>query len=282
MNEPTNTQKAAATGYSDNILAVSGVLQALAQAGTDPSNVLGHHFVMVPPNHRREDITELVEKAQAVPARPRGTVVLKDLASLVRLCLDKAAAMQAYIYADPDSRQIVAVFNDNHGTNGWRDHRAEFKPEFTPEFKRWLEKDRTRMNQQEFGEFIEDNAADITEAGKLLEVANTLQAKTAIDFKSGQRLDNGQVQLQYVEEISATAGANGKLEIPRDFEIGLRLFKMGAGYKLKARLKYRLASGKVTFHYELDRPELSIDDAFADYVETLRDTSGYTVLIGKP
>ena len=34
--------------------------------------------------------------------------------------------------------------------------------------------------------------------------------------------------------------------------------------------------------YELDRPERAVEDAFAGYVNTVREQSGYAVLIGRP
>ena len=84
----------------------------------------------------------------------------------------------------------------------------------------------------------------------------------------------------YNETIDARAGASGALEIPKSFDLGLRIYKNGAGYKLNARLKYRLHSDQVKFWYELDRPEVSIDAAFDDYITTLREKSGYQVLLG--
>ena len=62
----------------------------------------------------------------------------------------------------------------------------------------------------------------------------------------------------------------------------MRILKNGGGYILKARLKYRLNAGAVKFWYELDRPEKSVEDAFAGYVAEVREKSGYTVLIGMP
>ena len=62
-----------------------------------------------------------------------------------------------------------------------------------------------------------------------------------------------------------------------------KTFKNGDGYKLRARLKYRLASGSVKFWYELDRPEKAIEDAFAGYIQRVREAAdGYTLLIGTP
>ena len=288
MTAPTTQDQANAAGktvYSE-VMQISGVLSALATAGVGPVDVNGHHFVMVPPNYTAKDITKLVEEAQAAPNRKRGTVCLKDVASMLTYCADQNADETGYLYADPDTRTITAVFNDlrHEGDAGWRDHRATYKAEYTPEFAKWLGKSGAQMTQTEFAEFIEDNFADITEpaAQHLLEMATTIQAKTDINFASAKRLQNGQVQLQYTETIDARAGANGALEIPKEFALGLRIFKNGEGYKLKARLKYRLHSGTVKFWYELDRPERAVEDAFGGYVETLREQSGYCVLLGTP
>ena len=111
-------------------------------------------------------------------------------------------------------------------------------------------------------------------------MATTIQAKTDINFSSAKRLQNGQVQLQYTENIDARAGANGALEIPKEFALGLRIFKNGEGYKIKARLKYRLHSGAIKFWYELDRVERAIEDAFGGYVDIAREKSGFVVLLG--
>jgi uncharacterized protein YfdQ (DUF2303 family) len=228
-----------------------------------------------------------VEKALPAPLRKRGTLALKDLASFVTYCKEQARSQSGYIYADPDARTFTAIFNDHRLADaaGWRDHRATYKAEFTPEFQKWQGNDKQHKNQVAFAEFIEDNFVDIAgnDAQLMLDVATTIQAKTDITFSSSKRLENGQAQLTYNEVINAQAGANGALTIPKTFSLGLRLFKNGAGYLLKARLKYRLQSGGVTFWYELDRPEKAIEDAFAGYIQQVRETTdGYTVLLGTP
>jgi len=231
-----------------------------------------------------------VEKMQECPRRKSGTVQLKDLDSLLLYCADQAnkdtsdGAALGYIYADPDARKITAVFNDQRVGEGWRDHRAEYKAEYTPEFAKWVQQNKQQFSQTEFAEFIEDNMVDITApaATALLEMATTIQAKTDINFSSAKRLQNGEVQLQYTENITATAGAGGALQIPKEFTLGLRIFKNGDGYKIHARLKYRLHGGNIRFWYELDRVERAIEDAFAGYVTTLREKSGYQVLLGTP
>lgn len=284
-----------ANGYFDNSLAVAGVLQAFAMLGSDAVKTGNNFHVVTPTGYQLHNITEAVEKAQPAPNRKRGTIQVKDLDSLMAYCKDQAGSEDVvggddvgYIYADPDTRTVTAVFNDLRapGTPGWRDHRAVYKAEFTPEFAKWLGRNghEKAMSQTDFAEWIEDNMADVQDPGaaQLLEVATTIQATTGINFSSAKRLQNGQVQLQYTETIDARAGTGGALEIPREFTLGLRIFKNGDGYRLKARLKYRLHSGGIKFHYELDRPERSVEDAFAGYVGTLREKSGYQVLLGAP
>jgi uncharacterized protein YfdQ (DUF2303 family) len=267
-------------------LQIAEHLVALAGAATQVQEVDRARFVILPFGFQHMDITQAVEKALPNPYRKRGNVAVKDVASLLAYLADQAAADSGYVYADPDTRTMVAVLNDQRGTEGWRDHRVSFKAEYTPEFQRWLDNNGSgrAKDQMAFAEFIEDNMADLQEpfAQTLLDVATTIQATTGIEFKSARRLQDGQVQLGYVENVDARAGADGALTIPKEFTLGMRIFKNGEGYKLKARLKYRMNSGTVKFWYELDRPERAVEDAFAGYVNRVREQSGYQVLIGTP
>lgn len=287
MDQPTNIMGKAAMG---EVLQIGAVMQALAASATEVHEQGNYCHAVVPSGYKLEDISRAVEKMQECPRRKSGTVQLKDLDSLLLYCEDQKnpdtsdGATLGYIYADPDARKITAVFNDQRQGEGWRDHRAEYKADYTPEFSKWVGSNKQQFNQTEFAEFIEDNMVDITApaATALLEMATTIQAKTDINFSSAKRLQNGQVQLAYSENINATAGANGAMEIPKEFTLGLRIFKNGGGYKIHARLKYRLHSGSIKFWYELDRVERAIEDAFAGYVGTLREKSGYQVLLGTP
>jgi uncharacterized protein YfdQ (DUF2303 family) len=259
-----------------------------ALAATMAPREVGNALVMaLPDSYQLHDLTETRDKAWHYASRKKHEAVLLDLASFITYAKDQAKAEEGYIYANPDARRFTAVFNDYRDTDlpGWRDHRATYSAAFTPEFTKWLENNGSgrAKDQNAFAEFIEDNFADITPpfAQQLLDVATTIQAKTDINFSSAKRLDNGQVQLGYTEVIDAKAGADGALTIPREFTLGLRLFKNGGGYALKARLKYRLGGGNVKFWYELDRPERAIEDAFKGYIEQVKTESGYSVLIGQ-
>lgn len=242
-------------------------------------------LVNLPHGYQQKDITSLIEHAGAEPSRKRGALALGDVPSLIAYCADQAQTDEGYIYADPDARCITAVFNDHRHTDhaGWRDHRAVFSAEFTPEFKLWQANNKQSKSQTDFAEFLEDNLADLQgdDAALLLNVASTIQATSGINFASARRLQDGQTQLTYNEVIDAKAGTDGSLKIPQTFTLGLRIFKNGSAYKLTARLKYRLGGGAVKFWYELERPERAVEDAFMGYVEEVREKSGYSVLIGK-
>lgn len=259
---------------------------ALAVAAAAVRQVGNTTQAIIPEGFKLQDLTKQVEAAGEHPFRKTGTVALADVKSFNTFVAEQSDLNNCYIYADPEQRRLTAVLNDhpnNDGQAGWRDFRATYTAELSREFATWLNSDGKKMDQEAFAVFLEDNLADIVEpSGEILHaVALTLQAKTAVNFSSHKRLDNGQVQLGYSEEITATAGGDGKIDIPREFAIGTRLFKNGQGYKIKARLKYRLGQGKVSFWYELDRPENVIEQAFEDYIDAAR-VGGRTVLLGKP
>jgi uncharacterized protein YfdQ (DUF2303 family) len=255
-------------------------------------------FSIVPEGYQAKNITAEIESAALTPRRKSGTVHLADVTSFATFVSQQGSPDNTYIYANPDTRTLVAILNDHAigesaggaSLPGRRDYRAIYQAEYSREFAKWLAFDGKQMSQEEFAVFLEDNIADIAPPADgsnepsgdiLLAVALTLQAKTEVDFKSHKRLDNGQSQLVYSEEVRATAGGDGTLDIPRSFAIGLRLFKNGEGFRINARLKYRLGGGKLKFWYELDRPENAVEAAFQSYIDAA-STSGFTVLTGKP
>lgn len=283
--KPTPTAELQAVAALPDALHIAATLQSIAAAAMLPQEIGKTQHVLAPRDWHLHDLTAAVEKAEETPRRATGTIQLKSLESFIAALDEAAASDRARVYADPDALLFVAVLNDHTAeAPGWRDHRITYKAELTPEARRWLDNNgpAKARDQMAFAEFVEDNIADIQEphAQQLLTVATTISATTGIEFKAARRLQDGQAQLQYVETIDAKAGADGALTIPKTFDLGLRLFKNGDGYKLTARLKYRLGGGGVKFWYELERPERAIEDAFRGYVARVSEESGYLVLIG--
>jgi uncharacterized protein YfdQ (DUF2303 family) len=178
---------------------------------------------------------------------------------------------QAAIFIDEVNTKFTAIldYHDPYESSpkpGWKKHISTFTPEKTPEWKAWLENDKKGMNQEAFGQFVENNIAEIQEpsGAEMLEIALSIQAKTEVKFSRATRLDNGQLQIAYNEVTNGTAGINGQLKIPEKFTIGLRLFRGGDAYKIDARLRYRIKEGNLTLWYELIRPHATIDANLED------------------
>lgn len=229
----------------------------------------------------RIDTTDL-ERLLAAPRRARGMVVLHepaDFATYVQR-LENAATT---VWADDTSLQVTALFNDHTPDSaGWRDHTAVLEIRRDPDWQAWLARDGHLGGQTEFAEHLEDQARVIVEpdAATMLEVATSFQARRNASFSRGARLDNGDVQLAWNEETTASAGASGRLEVPRQFTLRLAPFVGVPPVDVVARLRYRLKDGRLGIGYKLDRPDMAERNAFVDIRATIANTITAPVVSG--
>lgn len=212
----------------------------------------------------RNQTIEDLERLLPAPTRIHESITLTEVRSFIDYW-QSYADDSSVIFADLEGKKFRAVF-DYHtpGEPAWGDHTATLSCRLSTEWKVWAEKNTKPFDQASFAEFIEMNALDIVspDSAEMVQIALTLQAKTDIDFKSGVRLQNGQIQIAYQENIKGTAGENGQLQIPEKFELGIRVFQGGEKYKVEAYLRYRIREGKLAFFYQLIRPERILEDAF--------------------
>lgn len=250
---------------------LAAVIEA-AREGTEPQilDPTNPTFVVVPDGTRPVEID--MDKWRDAPARTKGTYrpATVDAFSkyVARHITDITDAGTVWVH--PTSGRIVAVFDDAApGKPGWREHKAVLELETTPEWKHWIEKDGSLMGQEEFAEHVEVGLDDIQEpsGADVLEMAQTFHAKTNSTFRQATRLASGETQFQYDEEISAKAGATGTMEIPSVLMLGIAPFVGEEPYKVIARVRYRISSGKLSLGYKLDRPDLVRRDA----LETIAD-----------
>lgn len=189
------------------------------------------------------------------------------------------------LYADTENRRIVAVLN-GHSTDrpGWGDLQATLRLRETPEWQLWMGRNGKIAKQTEFAEHIEDCLADIVEpeGAVMLELAQHFQAAVKVNFRSARQLADGQRQLVYEETIDAKAGQRGEITIPQLFVVGVAPFEGSAGYRIQARLRYRLADGQLFIGYVLDRPDKVVRAAFDDVLAEVEETTGLKSLSGTP
>lgn len=206
------------------------------------------------------------------PKRKRGTVVVRDAGSFLSYWRKHSDA-GSEVYADRSKLAITAVL-DAHTVTGPRfgDHRLVLQLRYSDPFAAWLGRSGRWHNQIEFAEFIEDHRLDVREpvAAELLELAQTFQATKQASFKSSNRLKDGQRQLEYTEQINATAGGNGQLTIPDVFVLGLPVFDGDREpYRVEARLRYRIESSGLRLAFIVDQSAEIVNSAFEGVIADL-------------
>jgi uncharacterized protein YfdQ (DUF2303 family) len=60
------------------------------------------------------------------------------------------------------------------------------------------------------------------------------------------------------------------------------VFWGGDAYQVEARLKYRLREGKLTFWYELTRPDKTLEDAARTLTASIQAETGFPMFHGNP
>jgi uncharacterized protein YfdQ (DUF2303 family) len=241
----------------------------------DPDDQMAQ-FVVVPNDCK---VVEL-DKMRRSPLRIRQEVKMSDLESFIRYLVQ-------FSEKDPETLEIFVEFTktggffrgilDYHGEDpGWCHHQVSYTCPITVEWARWQNKNRVQMTQFDFATFLEEAQLDVVEppGATLLEIIQTMQAKTDVQFASAIRLENGNVQLRYDESTEARAGAKGQFEVPTRFKLGLRLFEGGDSYAIEARLRYRLSEKRVVFSYDLVNTHLVVEAAFMAMVERVEKETG--------
>jgi len=216
------------------------------------------------------------------PLRIREEVSLQDTDSFNAYVNDFRVPDASRIFFNGDEEQFVAVLDYHDAEDpSWCGHQANFKPRRSEEFKTWMASNRKQMTQVDFARFLEENMPDVVEpdSAELLQVALTFEAKRSVEFSSGVRLANGQIQFQFDETIRGTA-QKGTIEIPEQFVLGISIHVNGPAYRIPVRLRWRLQESKLAFWYEIVRPHRFIEDALREIVQRVTVDTGISVLAG--
>lgn len=259
-----------------------------AQEAVEPHRIDAGLYVL-PSSGEVIDLRAELETQRPTPDRKTGTRTVSDVDSLVGY-LAKHGVLATELWGAPDAGTIRAVINahdhadtelghDHHGLPGWGDHTATLQLRHTPDWKDWTKNDGQLMNQTQFSEFIEDHLPNfVTPTGAdMLELAQTFQATTKVDFDSSQRLKSGETQVTYKEDTSATAGKKGTIAIPDTFTVGVQVYERGDAYKVDARFRYRLNGGQLALGYRLTRPRDVLLTAFDGVVAQVTEETGRAV-----
>lgn len=257
----------------------------VAQEAAEPTDLeAGVAFSILVPPGAEHKVFDTDDRLPA-PARKKGHPRFFTAESLSTYVKDHQVDGTA-LYADVDRTTIAAILNGHEPAAGagWGDHRATLTLRPTEEWKRWCGRDGKIEGQKAFAEHIEDCLADIVEpeGAVMLELAQSFQAATSVNFRQANKLADGQRQLVYEETIEARAGQRGEITIPEVFVIGVAPFEGSAGFRINARLRYRMSEGKLAIGYVLDRPDKVARAAFDDVLTEVETTTGLKSFAGTP
>lgn len=250
---------------------VPGDVAAALEAGKElgamkVTEVKGVPVVLTPKGMALHELHDLLPR----PARLKQGVVTQTADSFIEY-FNEFATDTSVIFCNIDAGSFQGIL-DYHGdadTPAWGSHKVSHTCQTTKEWDTWSEHNGVKMDQVEFAFFLEQSLDEIRvpAAAQMLEIALTLKAKTKLNFESGQRLSDGQVQFQYREELDGRAGVRGEIQIPEKFKLGLRVFEGGDAFEMDARFRYRIREGKVVMWYDLVRPHkvhrAAVEDVFA-------------------
>lgn len=221
---------------------------------------------------------ESLERFGAAPARMRGKIVAHDVETFTTYFNDFAGA-ESRIFADLKAVTIVGVL-DYHDPKrdqpaGWREHAITYVAPKSPEWLVWTGHSGKKMSQVDFATFIEDNLPDIVEpaGAEVLEIARTLEARKKVEFASSVRLADGSFQLTYNETVSEVK-SKGSITVPDHFTLGIPVFLNDEPYRVNARLRFRIEEGRLSFWYDLHRPEKIVEDAFTRVIGAVAEQTG--------
>ena len=233
------------------------------------------------------------EKLLDSPVRKKASVRIKDTDSFIAYTKRHGSLADCTIWCEADYTQgsvdFLAILND-HGDERhaaqWRDHRAQYRPVKSEEWSRWVHQNKKPLTQTEFALFVEDNIKDIASVdgqpngAQMLEMALTFEANQDMRFKSAVRLQNGGVQMSFVQDDDAQTLQ--KMQVFDRFSIGIPVFWNGEAYRIDARLRYRVRDGKLSFWYELIRPDKVLESATQTLIDKIRQETGNPFFFGDP
>lgn len=265
-------------------------------------------LLALPAGVRIEGVKAHLEPWRDRPERRAGNAQLQDLDSFIaHVNRFKDSGSALFALEDMAAPKLQAVLDYHHPTGAgearFGKHRSVYGFPLSSEWKAWHEQDGMSMSQGEFAAFLEDRIVDVivppdldddpgltklaeqVGAGfagptRLLALARSMQISAQQTVKNAQNLSTGEISVQY-EEVHGD-GAGAPIKVPGLFLIVIPIFHAGQPYRLAARLRYRLAGGKIAWSYKLYRPDLSFRDAFTAAVWRARDDTALPLFMGEP
>lgn len=259
----------------EQLKASGGDVDAAVKAGQQiarPFKLGNVDAVLVPEGCNVQTFEGLQQQEPISPQLLKQNVTLEDSDSFLAY-YNRFSSEHSTVFAETEKGNFTAILDYHEGAKEpkFGNHKAFYTCPKTPEWSAWFTNSGEKMSQEEFGLFLEANIEEIVNpsGAEMLEIALTLKSKNNITFDRAVRLDNGQTQFNYVEQMSANAGVNGQLQIPEEIQLGLQPFRGSDHYETRAKFRYRIRDGNLVMWYDLVRPQKIAETAFKDVREKI-------------
>lgn len=248
----------------------------------------GVPVILHPENMRVTKLDELENQSRERPRFLEQTSQFDQLDDFIAY-VNRYKTPETTIFYNRDGKFAASIDWHEKSEDGqtinpsYKRHTACYRANQSDEAKEWLAKNNHKFDQKDFSAFIEDRINDFEEPSgeRFLEIASTLKATIGANFDQKYQTHNGEYSLSYREEINGSAGADGRLAIPKEFTILVKAFHGGDTYRLSAWLRYRPGRDGVTMWYTIKNPNLMLDLAVEQNVAKIKsEISGVHIYAG--
>lgn len=209
----------------------SSDIEAAIQAGKDQAQLLPEvpshlRAIIVPKGSELRSLTrDKMERPRFITAAPQ---FHESKAFIAYVNEFKDRATRIFYTQDGNFIAVIDYHDANEAMGDHGDHVAKLTLKRAPEWLDWVKANGEAMTQQDFAEFIEDHARDVTQPDpeQMLVIATGLQAKMGAEFRQAINQSDGTIQLQYDEKVEGTVRGSQQ-PIPKQFQVCQRPFRTG-------------------------------------------------------
>lgn len=249
-------------------------------------------------------VAGLLEEFRLHPERKEGTARVQTLETFIDLT-NRHKTGNSVVFANLDWQKpsLTAVIDYHEKANGgvadFCGHRIHYEFPLSEEWKIWVAKHDTFMEQEKFAYFLEDRIPDLSSPtdvekfnferdfsstvatpSQLIELSRKMQVNVESKVKVNHALQSGERQLQWEEQH---VGSDGKpITVPGMFILSIPPFFMGEKIRIPVRLRYRVSGGSVNWSYAIYRPDQVITEHLLQSLTEAVKATELPSFAGKP
>lgn len=242
---------------TDNMIKdnIDNVLAHLAAANSPLDYNKDMPFAVLHNNTKVVDMEKYMDR----PSHVRKEITFTDIESFTSYyhMFKKGYEPRVFSIDNPYEIDMMAVLDydkvEDAGTKpSWCSNVIKLSLAQHPDFAFFLNTSGERHTQEDFALLVEQYTSLFTEpdGATMLEIAQDLRGSKSANWKAGKRLANGQVSIEYTEEVNAQT-RRGDILVPEYVTIRTPMFLGGEPIDLRMAFSYRLNDGKIQFSFRL-------------------------------